>query len=278
MNTISPEFFQTMGMPIVEGRSLVSEDKDTSLKVMVINQSAAQLFFGQRLAVGQMLVRHEDERPFLVEVVGVVRDAMYDSLRKAPVPTVFVPWAQEHSPFTGRAFAVRTAGDAVAMGGALRQAIHRVNRDLIMTDIKTQRRLIEESLYQERLYALLLTLFGVFALVLAAIGLNGVTAYSTAQRTAELGLRMALGARRNQILSLILRQVLAAVAVGMTAGVVAAWAASRWIASLLFGVERVDPLSMTLVLLLLAAVASIAAFVPAWRAARLDPMVALRSE
>lgn len=278
MNTVSPEFFQTMGMPIVEGRPLAAQDTDSSPRVMVMNQSAAHRFLGERPAVGQILLQYDGPRPFQVQVVGVVRDAKYDSLRKAPVPTVFVPWAQAHSPFTGRAFAVRTAGDAAAMAGAVRQAILRANRDLVMTDIKTQRRLIEESLYQERLYALLLTLFGAFALVLAAIGLNGVTAYSTARRTPELGLRMALGARRNQILAMILRQVLTAVALGMAAGVVATWAASRWIASLLFGVERVDPVSITLVLLLLATVASGAAFVPAWRAAGIDPMVALRAK
>lgn len=278
MNTVSPEFFQTMGMPIVAGRPLTARDTDSSTRVMVMNQSAARRFFGQMSPIGQILLRHEGNRPFQVEVVGVVQDAKYDSLRKEPVPTVFIPWAQAHSPFTGRAFAVRAAGDAAAMAGAVRQEIVRINRDLVMTDIKTQRRLIEESLYQERLYALLLTLFGAFALVLAAIGLNGITAYSTARRTGEIGLRMALGARRNQILSLILRQVLTAVAAGMAAGVPATWAASRWIASLLFGVQGMDPFSISLVLLLLAAVASGAAFVPAWRAARIDPMVALRAE
>jgi ABC-type antimicrobial peptide transport system permease subunit len=147
-----------------------------------------------------------------------------------------------------------------------------------MTDTKTQRRLIEESLYQERLYALLLTLFGGFALVLAAIGLNGVTAYATARRTAEIGLRMALGARRSQILGLVLRQVLTSVALGMAADIWASWDASRWIASLLFGVQRVDPPSIALVLSLLAVVACGAAFLPAWRATRFDPMAALRAE
>jgi predicted permease len=278
LNTVSPEFFQTMGMPIVEGRPLTAQDTDSSPRVIVLNQSAARFFFGERPAVGQVLLRHQGDRPFQVEVVGVARDAKFDSLRKAPAPTVFVPYAQAHGPFTGRAFAVRTAGDPAAMAGAVLQAVVRVNRDLVVTDIKTQKRLIEESLYQERLYALLLTVFGAFALVLAALGLNGVTAYSTARRTNEIGLRMALGARRDQILALVLRQVLAAVALGMAEGVFATWAASRWVASLLFGVQAVDPVSIALVLLLLAAVASGAAFIPAWRAARCNPMVALRAE
>jgi predicted permease len=278
VNAASPEFFQTMGMPIIEGRPFTAQDTDSAPHVLVMNQSAARRFFGQQSAVGQVLLRQTGSRPSQVQVVGVVRDAKYDSLRKEPVPTVFVPWAQEHSVFTGRAFAIRTAGDPAAMTAAVRQAVVRVHSDLVMTDMRTQERLIEESLYQERLYALLLTLFGVFALVLAAIGLNGVTGYSTARRTAEFGLRMALGARRNQIVALVLRQVLVAVAAGMLIGVIATWAASQSLASLLFGVQRVDPLTILLALLLLAAVASGAAFIPAWRAASLDPMLALRAE
>jgi len=278
MNTVSPEFFQTMGMPIVEGRALWRDDTAAAPNVVVLNQVAARRLFGDRPAIGQVLWRDDGKVRWQVQVAGVARDAKYDSLRKGPVPTVFVPYAQDHRPFTGMAFAVRTAGDPAAMAVPVRQAITRVNRDLNMNDVKTQRRLIEDSLYEERLYALLLTLFGLFALVLAAIGLNGVTAYATSRRTAEFGLRMALGARRGQILRLILGQVLAAVIFGMAVGVGAIWAASRWIASMLFGVQRVDPVSIIFVLLLLAAVASGAAFIPAWRAARFDPMAALRAE
>lgn len=278
MNTVSPDFFQTMGMPIIEGRALLRDDTAAAPNVVVLNQAAARRLFGDRPAIGQVLWRDDGKVRWQVQVAGVARDAKYDSLRKGPVPTVFVPYAQDHRPFTGMAFAVRTAGDPAAMAVPVRQAITRVNRDLNMNDVKTQRRLIEDSLYEERLYALLLTLFGLFALVLAAIGLNGVTAYATSRRTAEFGLRMALGARRVQILRLILGQVLAAVILGMAVGVGAIWAASRWIASMLFGVQRVDPVSIIFVLLLLAAVASGAAFIPAWRAARFDPMAALRAE
>jgi len=278
MNTVSPEFFQTMGILIVEGRALMRQDTATAPDVVVLNQTAARRLFGKRTAIGQMLWRDDGKAPWPVQVAGVARDAKYDSLRTAPPPTVFVPYAQDHRLRTGMAFAARTAGDPAAMAGPVRQAIARVNRDLNMTDVKTQRRLIEDSLYEERLYAMLLTLFGLFALVLAAIGLNGVTAYATSRRTSEFGLRMALGARRGQILRLILGQVLAAVIFGMVVGVGAIWAASRWIAAMLFGVQRVDPVSIIFVLLLLAAVASSAALIPAWRAASVDPMGALRAE
>jgi len=267
-----------MGIPIIEGRALSRADTAAAPNVVVLNQAAARRLFGKRPAIGQLLWRDDGKVRWQVEVAGVARDAKYDSLRTAPPPTVFVPYAQDHRPWTGMAFAVRTAGDPAALAGPVRQAIARVNRDLNKTDVKTQRRLIEDSLYEERLYALLLTLFGLFALVLAAIGLNGVTAYATSRRTAEFGLRMALGAQRGQILRLILGQVLAAVILGMAVGVGGTWATSRWIASMLFGVQRMDSVSIVFVLLLLAAVASGAAFIPAWRAARFDPMAALRAE
>ena len=278
MNTVSPDFFQTMGMPIVEGRALSRGDTAAAPNVVVLNQAAARRLFGDRPAIGQVLWRDDGKVRWPMQVAGVARDAKYDSLRKAPVPTVFVPYAQDHRPWTGMAFAVRTAGDPAAMAVPVRQAIARVNRDLNMTAVKTQRRLIEDSLHEERLYGLLLTLFGLFALALSAIGLNGVTAYATSRRTSEFGLRMALGAQRGQVLRLILGQVLSAVILGMAVGVGGMWAASRWIASMLFGVQRMDPVSIVLVLLLLATVACGAAFIPAWRASRFDPMAALRAE
>jgi ABC-type antimicrobial peptide transport system permease subunit len=173
---------------------------------------------------------------------------------------------------------VRTVGDPLAMAGPLRRAISAMNSGVMMTDVKTQTGMIEESLHQERLFAALLTLFAGFALLLAAIGLHGVTAYSTARRTGEIGLRMALGAGRGQIVALVLRQVLRPVAAGTVIGLVASWVGTRWIESMLFGVKRLDPLTLLTAFLILTAVALAAAFVPAWRAARIDPMTALRAE
>lgn len=278
MNTVSPEFFETLGIPLVAGRSFSPRDTESAPLVVILNQSAARRLFGQRPAVGQILRRHAGGGAFQVEVVGVARGAKYDSLRKGVEPTVFVPYRQDRYAFTGRAFAVRTSGDPLAIAGPIRRVVSVINRDLVMMDVKTQTRLIEESLHQERLFATLLTLFGGFALLLAAIGLHGVTAYSTARRTPEIGLRMALGAGRNQVIGLILRHVLRPVGIGAALGFMASWAASRWIESLLFGVQRTDPSTLAIVLLLLIAVALAAAFVPAWRAAHVDPMTALRSE
>lgn len=278
LNTVSPEFFETLGIPLVGGRALSPHDTGSAPRAVVLNQSAARRLFGERPAVGQILRRHASGETFQVEVVGVARDAKYDSLREAVEPTVFIPYPQDADVTTKRAFAVRTSGDPLAMAGPIRQAISAVRRDLVVMDMKTQVRLIEDSLHQERLFASLLTLFGFFALLLASIGLHGVTAYSTARRTAEIGLRAALGAGRRQLLGLMMRQMLQPVAVGAVAGLAASWVASRWIESMLFGVERLDPLTVVTVSLLLFAVAVAASFVPAWRAAKVDPMTALRAE
>jgi predicted permease len=277
MNTVTPEFFDTMRMPILAGRTFSAGDAVSVQPVVILNQTAARQFCGDRPAIGRILRRGAAGRTFDVEVVGVVRDAKFESMRSVIEPTVFVPF-QSAYPFTRRAFAVRTTGDPRAMAGPVRRAIWAMNSDAMMTDVKTQTDMIEESFHQERLFAALLTLFGGFALLLAAIGLHGVTAYSTARRTGEIGLRMALGAGRPQVLALVLRQVLRPVAAGAVVGFAASWVATRWIESMLFGVKRLDLPTFVGALSLLVAVALAAAFVPAWRAARIDPMTALRAE
>jgi predicted permease len=277
MNTVSPGFFETVGMPMVAGRAFSPYDGASSVPVAILNQSAARRLCGNEPAVGQILRRRMADKTFAMELIGVARDAKFYSLRAAAEPTVFVLYDQSY-PSTMRAFAVRTAGDPLAMVGPVRRAISAIDRDVVMMDIKSENRLIEESLHEERLFATMLSLFGGFALLLAAIGLHGVTAYSTARRTGEIGLRVALGATRYQVLALVLGQVLRPACAGMMAGLLASWAATRWIESLLFGVRRLDPLVLAGALLLLAAVALAAAFAPAWRAARIDPMAALRSE
>ena len=277
MNTVTPEFFDTMRMPILAGRTFSPGDATPVRPVVILNQTAARQLCGDRPAIGRILRRGAAGKTFDVEVVGVVRDAKFESMRNVIEPTVFVPF-QSLYPFASRAFAVRTVGDPLAMAGPLRRAISAMNSGVMMTDVKTQTGMIEESLHQERLFAALLTLFAGFALLLAAIGLHGVTAYSTARRTGEIGLRMALGAGRGQIVTLVLRQVLRPVAAGTVVGLVASWVGTRWIESMLFGVKRLDPLTLLTAFLILTAVALAAAFAPAWRAARIDPMTALRAE
>jgi predicted permease len=278
LNTVTPEFFTTMRMPLVEGRAFSPRDSDATRRVVILNQSAARRLCGDGPAVGRIIRRFAGgDQAVEVEVIGVARDAKFNDLRRPIEPTVFVPFQQSY-PFTGRVIVLRTAGDPMAMVGPVRRAIAGVNGDVAMTDVKTQTGLIEESLHQERLFSALLTLFAGFSLLLAAIGLHGVTAYSTARRTGEIGLRMALGAGREQVLALILRQVLRPVAVGTAIGLAVGYAATRWIESMLFGVKRLDVSTFLGAFLLLAAVAMLAAFLPAWRATKVDPMTALRAE
>jgi predicted permease len=277
MNTVSPGFFETVGMPIVAGRAFLPQDSSLSRPAVILNQSAARRLCGERPAVGQVLNRQTTGSPYPVEVIGVARDAKFESLRSPTEPTVFVLFPSSY-PATGRSFAVRTAGDPLTMVESIRGAISAIDRDLVMMNVKTETGLIDESLHQERLFTNLLTLSGCFALLLAAIGLYGVTAYSMARRTAEIGLRMALGAGRGRVLWLIVGQALRPVAAGTLAGFAVSLAATRWIESLLFGVRRFDPLTMGAVFSALVAVALAAAFVPAWRATHIDPMEALRYE
>jgi predicted permease len=278
MNTVTADFFTTMRMPLVEGRAFSPRDATSARPVVILNQMAARRLCGDRSAAGRIIRQHgAGDKVFDVEVVGVARDAKFNTLRRPIEPTVFVPFRNSYR-FLGRVFAVRTTGGPRAMIGPLRRAVSAVASDLAMMNVQTQTDLIGESLHQERLFATLLTLFAGFALLLAAIGLHGVTAYATARRTPEIGLRMALGAARPQVLALVLRQVLLPVAAGTVIGLASSYAATRWIESMLFGVKRLDAATFFAAFLLLIAVALAAAFVPAWRATRVDPMTALRAE
>jgi predicted permease len=278
MNTVSPDYFSTMEMPLLSGRTFRAEDAKSKRAVAILNQTAAKRLFGDSSAIGMVVNRHSGEKVQELEVIGVVRDAKYAAMRNEIAPTLFMTWAGDDRPFTVRSYTVRTAGDPLAMTAALRQAIAGVNRDLVMMDVKTQTQLIDENLHQERLFASLLTLFGGFALTLAAIGLYGVTAYLTGRRTAEIGIRVALGSSSHRVLRLFAGQMLIPVLFGTIAGLGAAWAGVRLIESMLFGVDKLDAITLGAVVVLLLAIATGAVLWPAWRASRIDPMTALRSD
>ena len=277
-NTVTPDFFETVGMPLVAGRAFDLADQQASRRPVVINQIAAKKLFGDEPPVGKILVQHSRMSRIELEVIGVSRDAKYDNLRKQIVPTMFDLYRSEPDGFTGRAFVVRTFADPSALAAAVRKAVASVEPDLAVTDMKTQQRLIDDSLYRERLFAWLLTLFGIFSLVLAAIGLYGVASYSAVRRTPEVGVRVALGATANQVLTLFIGQTLRPVLAGAVAGVIGSYIASKVVASLLFGVDRLDIPTFLSVLAVLLTIAAIAATIPAWRATRIEPMTALRTD
>jgi predicted permease len=275
-NQIGPDYFSTLGIPIVAGRALDASDSAAAPPVAVLNESAARALFGFAPAVGRRVRAFKDHE---VDIVGVVRDTKYDSVRKAIVPTMFVPYAQGADSKARSMYVVaRTAAPPVALMGALRGAVADVDRDVPVSRMKTQTEQIQETLGTEVAFTRILVVFGMFALFLACIGLYGVTAYSVERRTSEIGVRIALGAQRGDILWLVLRQVVAITTAGLAAGLpIAVWA-GKGVNAFLFGVKPADLPSLAAAAILMVVVAGIAGVIPVRRATRLDPLAALRVE
>jgi ABC-type antimicrobial peptide transport system permease subunit len=266
-----------MGISVIAGRAIETHDRVEAPRVIVINEAAAAALFGSESPLGRRL------RIFNVvdvEVAGVVRDTKYDSVRKAPAPTIFLPYLQSAGPLKLGAMyvVVRTAVAPAVLTGALRGVVADADRDVPVSRMKTQTEQIQEALGTELALTRLLVAFGAFALFLACIGLHGLTAYSVARRTSEIGLRIALGAQRAAVLRLILRQVVVVTLVGLAAGIPLTIAGVKAVSSLLYGVKPIDPVSLTAAAVLISVVAGLAAYLPARRAARLEPLYALRSD
>ena len=276
VNRVGPGFFETLGLPLAAGRGIGLQDRIGAARVGVLNEAGVRQFFGGQNPIGRHVRMGGFIAPDPIEIVGVARDSKYSSLRGAASPTIFLPYLQAAN-MRDMVVAVRHDG-ARDLPRRIRAAVAGVDRDVPVTALKTQEAQIEESMANERMFTTLLVFFGGFALLLACIGLHGVTSYAVARRTSEIGVRMALGAQRPQVLWLILRDVVVLAGIGLAAGIPAAVAASRSVRSLLFGVEPADPWSVAAGAAIMFAVAVAAGFVPARRAAELDPLVALRRE
>jgi predicted permease len=276
VHIVRANFLETMNVPVQLGRGLREQDDARAPKAAVINQTLARRLFPDQNPIGQRF-GFSAETASQIEIVGVARDAKYDSLRDDAPPTVYVPWLQE-SRVGQMNFEVRAAGDPTVMLSAIRQAVREVDGNLPLFDVKTQVEQAAEAMAQERLFAALLSFFGLLALVLAALGLYGVIAHSVAQRTPEIGIRVALGAQSRDVLRLVIGQGMRLVAPGVLLGLASAYGATRWIASFLYGVPAVDWPTYSLIAALLMAVALLACWIPARRATKVDPLVALRSE
>lgn len=280
-NHVSPDYFKTWRTPILIGRDFDSHDDSAARKVVIINQSAARHFFGSLNVVGKTIgiERPTDERVVtdLFEVIGVVKDARYLKLDEDPVRTIYLSSAQETDPWAHVYYEVRSNGSVERSIPSVRAAIAEVNRDasLEFRNFETQ---VNDTLMRPRVVALLSAAFGVLALILAMVGLYGVTSYAVARRKSEIGLRMALGQQQKSVTWLMLRDVLVLLATGMAVGLAASLASGRLVASLLYGIRPSDPVQLAGALLILAAATVAAAYLPARRAARLDPMTALREE
>jgi predicted permease len=283
-------YFTTMEIPLLSGRGFTERDNQRAPKVAIVNQTFSRRFFPNNDALGKR-VRGGDNEPEL-EIVGVVADTKYNSQRNDIEPLLYTPWRQESDPFGGMYFALRTTGEPTALAASARQAVRELDGNLPVTEVGSQEARAQQSLGQERLYARLLSFFGALALILAAIGLSGVLAYSVAQRTNEIGIRMALGAQPADVLRLVIWQGMWLVLLGLSVGAACGYGLKRLLASQyfsprswqrqmaeqLYGVSMTDPLTFAVIAALLIAVALVACWLPARKAARVDPLAALREE
>jgi predicted permease len=276
---IGPAYFETFGIPLVAGRALGVQDHSRAPRAAVVNEAAARALFGSKPPIGQRLTMGSDQAAADFEIVGLVRDTRYTSPREPMSETVYLPAAQTTvgrlGPIT---VVVRSAIAPAALGGLVRAAMAEVDRGVAITNLGTQEQQIENTLRTERMFMRLLLAFGAFALLLASIGLHGITAYSVVQRTSEIGVRVALGARQQSVVWLILRQVVGVTAAGLAIGVPAALVSTGLVRSSLYGVETSDPFSVAGAAVTMTFVAIMAGFFPARRAARLDPLKELRQE
>jgi putative ABC transport system permease protein len=275
---VKPDYFQAMKIPLQQGRAFNRMDTKDSPLVVMINEAFVRKHFPHRNPIGQqvMIDRGEGKAP-PCEVVGVVGNSRHDSLAAPPGPEMYVPFSQD--PTRTMDIVMRVAStNLVGLQTEVKRAVHEVDKDLFVPKLEPMTAVLSTQLAQPRFNMLLLAVFAGVAMILAAIGIYGVIAYSVTQRTREIGIRMALGAQRAQMLSMVLRQSLTLVAIGIGIGFLVALGATRVMATLLYGVGANDLSTYAIVILLLGAAAALASYVPARRAMKVDPMVALRYE
>jgi putative ABC transport system permease protein len=274
---VSPNYFRVLSIPLLHGRTFSRRDALTTPRVAIISQEFARRYFPHRDPVGQQLIfGFPPDGRMTREIVGVVGDVHDAALNQMPGPMMYVPFDQ--APFWGVGLVVKTSSGAAAATREIEAKVHKVDRDLPVTGIQWMSEAVDASLLQTRLRTWLLGLFGALALMLAAAGIFGVISYSVSRRTHEFGIRMALGASRGGILRLVLKGALRLALAGVAAGMGLALALTRLISSLLFGVRETDPATLVVLPALLTGVALLAACVPARRATKVDPLVALRHE
>jgi putative ABC transport system permease protein len=273
----SPDYFKTMQIPLISGRTLAAQDSADAPRVAVVNETLARGFWPAGDAIGHriLLGAPRPGAPWLT-IAGIVKDIRNSGLRVEPIPQIYVPYAQNP---TGSMFAVlRSATDPMAVALATSRQISEIDKQQPVFDVKTMDQRLAMSIGRDRFQTTLLGIFALAALALAIIGIYGVLEHSVSQRIPEIGIRMALGAQRSDVLRLIVRQGMAPAALGMATGLAAALGLNRWLRSLLFGITSTDAATYVSVLALFATVALLACMLPARRASRVDPMIALRYE
>jgi len=275
-NVIGQDFFMTMGIQFLQGRGFGPQDTEKSQKVAVISESMAQRFFPNTSPLARRFGRGSAENSEQFEIIGVVKDVKYMSLTEQPLPMAYFPHSQDNSPLNN--LVIRFSGAPEAIVPQVRRAISEISHNLPVVEVVSLSEHIGRSLIQQKLVARLAAFFGLLALLLASVGLYGVLSYAVARRTNEIGIRMALGAQRGDVIWLMLREALILVGAGIVMGWLASLAAMQTVSTLLYGLEPNDQPTIALATLLLTVVAALASYLPVRRATRVDPMVALRDE
>jgi putative ABC transport system permease protein len=293
VRSVSDGYLTAMGVPVLSGRELDANDNATAQPVIVINQAAARRYFGDTSAVGQVMDWHLGKTPVQVTVVGVVDNVRQKNAGEDPYPEVYVDYRQLLFLMEGwidlkprqdewaigfLSFAIRTSNDPALAVPTVRQVVIGVDPNIGIDTIMPMSRLVASSLARQRFYAVLLGVFAGVAGLLAAIGIYGVLAYAVVQRTHEIGVRMALGAQRRQVIGLVLGRGVLLTALGVSVGLIGASAGARWLQSLLFGIQAIDVQTFVVVGVSFALVALLASYLPARRATKVDPLIALRVE
>ena len=278
MDHVGPAYFSTVGIPVLIGREIARQDSGNGPRVAVINKTFAEHFFGKTNPLGKKVQDVYPGNPQEMEIVGVVADAKYNNLREKTPTRIYAPYFNPMWEHSYAIYEIRTVANPASVSAALRNVVQETNSSLPPIKINTMQVLVGDSLHTDQFIAKLAGVFGLLAMLLASIGLYGIMAYTVARRTRDIGIRMALGAQPSSVLWLILRETLLLVLIGVVVGLPLALGGTHLIKSMLFGLGIVDPLAMIVPAITLAVVAALAGFLPARRAMRVDPMVALRYE
>jgi putative ABC transport system permease protein len=271
-------YFRALQIPLRRGRIYTEQEATESHGVVLINEALARRYFPNEDPIGKQVTIHSrpPSRNPPVEIIGIVGDAKQETLSGDAEPTFY--WPHSELALPSLTLVVRTAGDAVNLAAAARGVIRSLDPGQPVAEVRTMESLLSESMGRARFNTVLLSVFAVVALILASIGIYGVMAYAVAQRTQEIGIRMALGAQPRDVLKIVIIQGMTLALIGIAIGLLAAFALTRWMETLLFGVRPADPLTFTVITAVLAMVALVACWIPARRATKVDPLVALRSE
>jgi putative ABC transport system permease protein len=276
VRVVDAGYFQTLGVPVLRGRNFSDAEQREAKRVILINEALARKHFPNEDPIGQRLDVAMFETPVVTEIVGVVGNVRYDSLIEEAPAAVYFPHPDLPYPFM--TLVLRTDGDPTAIAPAVQREIRALDPNQPVSDVRTMDQVLSEAVSRSRFNTLLLAVFAGLATLLSAVGIFGVMNYSVALRTREIGLRLAIGAQPRQVLLLVLKQGLTLTVVGVGLGLLAAFALTRLLTGLLFGVEAVDATTFTTISLLLVFVSLLACYLPARRAMRIDPMMALRYE